>query len=168
MSCGGVTGGRAASGNGGEKGDDAMSGGGVLVLAPWSCVYDRLQENLYCGEPDLRPECGHIMLTRTEGMVKREQEYYDSALVINLAGKVHVMLKVLVVRIVLARIDELTVHRGPIKSETKGGIGRRRLHSFRRGRRGRRGSRSGGRLLHRRTLENRGFACKQSSGGLVL
>jgi hypothetical protein len=119
MSGGRVTDGGAPSGNGGEKGDNAVSGGGVPIPAPWSRIYDRLQETLHRVEPDLRPECGRIVLARTDGMAKREHEYYGSTLFIKLVSEVCVTPEVLVVCIVLARREGLTVHRCllPIKFE---------------------------------------------------
>jgi hypothetical protein len=52
-------------------------------------------------------------------MAKREHEYYGSTLFIKLVGEVRVTPEVLVVCIVLARTEGLTVHRCllPIKSE---------------------------------------------------
>ncbi|KAM0909028.1 hypothetical protein ACQ4PT_015086 [Festuca glaucescens] len=46
-----------------------------------------LAEMFGCGEPDLRPEHGHCMLTRTLGMVKLEEKWHGRALVAMVEGR---------------------------------------------------------------------------------
>ena len=103
----GVAGGRGGVGSGAVTGGSAMDGavaagvpgGGVPAPAPWSRVRDGsywVQEVWKRGEPSLRPERGRVVLARTAGMAKLEQEFYGRALFVKIDADVRVTPEALV------------------------------------------------------------------------
>ena len=84
--CGGsVSGDSASSVVGG-----ATAGGGKTE--PWSRVKDSryFSELLRRGEPDMRPDCGRIVLARMAGMAELEERFRGRALLATVEGELRV------------------------------------------------------------------------------